>query len=201
MILNAIKKIKKKLYYWFNKKKFYMLGKNVAIDKPLLINEKQNISIGDNTWFRANARIETVNSWNGIKMQPFLDIGQNCSFEQDLHLICGSSVEIGSDCVFSARVYISDVNHEYCDISKSVMRQPLICKNVKIGDGCFVGINTSILPGVILGNHCVVGANSVVTHSFPDYSVICGSPAICIKRYDEILNIWRITDKDGNYKD
>lgn len=55
-------------------------------------------------------------------------------------------------------------------------------KDVVIGNDCWIGINSVILPGVSLGEHTIVGAGSVVTHSFPDgYVVIAGNPAKIIR--------------------
>ncbi|MBS7109518.1 MAG: hypothetical protein KH076_09760 [Streptococcus sp.] len=46
-------------------------------------------------------------------------------------------------------------------------------------------MNSVILPGVILGDHTIVGAGAVVTHSFPDgYCIIGGNPARIIKALD-----------------
>lgn len=46
-----------------------------------------------------------------------------------------------------------------------------------------IGMNSVILPGAILEKHCVVGANSVVSGVFDDYSVIVGTPAKVVKKY------------------
>lgn len=51
----------------------------------------------------------------------------------------------------------------------------------------------------VLGKHCVIGANSVVTRDIPDYSVAAGCPARIIKRYDFETQQWRKTDKDGTF--
>lgn len=55
-------------------------------------------------------------------------------------------------------------------------------KDVILGEKCWIGMNSIILPGVTLGPHTTVGAGSVVTKSFPDgYCVIAGNPAKKIK--------------------
>lgn len=57
---------------------------------------------------------------------------------------------------------------------------------VVIGDYCWIGMNSIIMPGVSLGPSVIVGGGSVVTHSFPDgYVVIAGNPAKIIKNLDK----------------
>ena len=58
---------------------------------------------------------------------------------------------------------------------------PLKTGSIKIGDHSWVGANSIIMPGVELGEFCVVAANSFVDKSFPPYSVIGGNPAKLIK--------------------
>jgi acetyltransferase-like isoleucine patch superfamily enzyme len=55
---------------------------------------------------------------------------------------------------------------------------------VVIGDCCYIGPMSIISKGVILGQRCVVAANSFVNKSFPDHSVIGGTPA---KRLGEVI--------------
>jgi len=58
---------------------------------------------------------------------------------------------------------------------------PIITMPVKIGDHCWIGANAIIMPGVELGECCVVAANAYVDRSFPPYSVIGGTPARLLK--------------------
>ncbi|VVE84408.1 acyltransferase [Pandoraea sputorum] len=48
---------------------------------------------------------------------------------------------------------------------------------VKVGDYCFIGTGSILLPGAVLGKGCVVAVGSVVRGEFPDHSVIAGNPA------------------------
>ncbi len=59
-------------------------------------------------------------------------------------------------------------------------------KDVTLGKQCWIGMNSMILPGVVLGDHTVVGAGSVVTKSFPEGHVIIGGNPAKIIRHLEI---------------
>ena len=55
---------------------------------------------------------------------------------------------------------------------------------MEIGEDCKIYNNAVILPGVTIGNHSVVGANSLVIEGvYPDFSIIVGSPAKIVRRY------------------
>ena len=52
---------------------------------------------------------------------------------------------------------------------------------VRIGSGSWLGFGTVVLPGADIGEHVVIGANSVVTGVIPSYTVAAGAPARVIK--------------------
>jgi acetyltransferase-like isoleucine patch superfamily enzyme len=81
-------------------------------------------------------------------------------------------------------VYITDQNHGYEDITRPISQQTQPERAVVIGDGSWLGYGAVVLPGVTIGKHCVIGANSVVTSDIPDFSVAVGVPARVIRRYD-----------------
>jgi acetyltransferase-like isoleucine patch superfamily enzyme len=58
---------------------------------------------------------------------------------------------------------------------------------ISIGNDVFVGIRSVIMPGVRIGNRCVIGAGSVVTRSVPDGLVVAGNPARVITTYADLM--------------
>lgn len=59
------------------------------------------------------------------------------------------------------------------------------CRKMKgdviIGDNCFIGNYAVILPGVTIGNECIIGAGSIVTKDIPNNCIAAGNPARVIK--------------------
>lgn len=150
-----------------------------------------NVNIGARVRIYPHARIESL----GGKIY----IGDNTSIGQGLHLVSALKVVIGDGVTISSNVFISDVDHRYKDIDVHIMEQSLVKVETIVSNNCFIGVGAVILPGTYLGKQCVVGANSVVRGRFPDYSVIAGSPAKIIKRYDSAAKSWKRTDCKGNF--
>lgn len=62
-----------------------------------------------------------------------------------------------------------------------------ITARITVGNDVYIGVRTVILPGVTIGNRCIIGAGSVVSRSIPDNSVAVGVPARVIKSTDDYL--------------
>ena len=62
-------------------------------------------------------------------------------------------------------------------VEAPIITTALVIKPVKVGFGADIGMNASILPGVTIGAHAIVGAGSVVVHDVPEYAIVAGSPA------------------------
>ncbi len=90
-------------------------------------------------------------------------------------------IRVGNDVWTGHHVYITDQNHGYEDLNLPISRQVMPERPVSIGDGTWLGHGTVVLPGVNIGHHVVVGANSVVTRDLPDNCVAAGVPARVIK--------------------
>jgi len=84
---------------------------------------------------------------------------------------------LGRGCYIAPNVGIITVNH---DIEN--LREHAEAEDVELGDNCWIGMNSIVLPGVILGARTIVAAGSVVTKSFPQGAVVLGGvPAVIIK--------------------
>lgn len=99
-------------------------------------------------------------------------------------------VQIGNNCLLAQHVVISGLNHHYQDIKKPIGEQGVYGLPVRIEDNCWIGANVSILSGVTIGKHSVIGAGSVVTADVPAYHVAVGNPARLVKKYDHRLRAW-----------
>jgi len=114
---------------------------------------------------------------------PVVSIGDRCLIGRGSGIVGHFSIEIGDDVWTGHNVYITDQNHGYEDVSLPISKQSQPERAVKIGSGSWLGYGSVVLPGVTIGEHCVIGANSVVTRDVPSYSVAVGVPARVIKRY------------------
>ena len=56
---------------------------------------------------------------------------------------------------------------------------------IAIGDGSFLGMNSVVMPGVTIGERCVIGAGAVVTRDIPNGHVAAGVPARCLKSIEQ----------------
>jgi acetyltransferase-like isoleucine patch superfamily enzyme len=66
-------------------------------------------------------------------------------------------------------------------ITEPIITTGLVIKPVTVGFGADIGMNASILPGVQIGAHSIVGAGAVVTNDVPEYAIVAGVPARLIR--------------------
>ena len=87
-------------------------------------------------------------------------------------------ITIKDNVMIAANAQIISNNHDPYDL------QILLCKPVVLEEGAWIGAGATILPGVRVGKHAIVGAMSVVTKDVPDYGVVVGNPAKIVKELD-----------------
>lgn len=156
-----------------------------------LLNE--NTNIGKNTILESRAFIRVTDGGR-------LSIGQNCNISSDVSIIVKGGVVTIRDNVFIGKGSVIVSNDlivigsdsqvaEYCTIRDQdhniknipIRNSGMVTAPITIGKDCWLGAKVTVTKSVEIGNHSVVGANSVVTKNIPEKEVFCGSPAKRIK--------------------
>ena len=99
-----------------------------------------------------------------------------------LHNTIIGPVEIGNHVNLAQGITVTALNHNFSDTNKRIDEQGVSTNPVTIEDDVWVGANAVILPGVTIGEHCVIAAGAVVTKDVPPHSLVAGVPAKVIKQ-------------------
>lgn len=172
------------------------LGIKIPFSKN--INFEPNVRVGSGTRLYDYGGIINVctntNICNNSKFivgkDGYLYIGKNCLLgEQGIYNVFDDLI-LGNNVITADRVSFVTNIHLYNDISVAIKDQKSTHDKIIVGDGCWLGMNVTILPGTIIGKNCVVAAHSVVKGIFPDYCVIAGVPGRIVKKYNYTTNQW-----------
>jgi lipopolysaccharide O-acetyltransferase len=142
----------------------------------------KGIVLGNNVMIGRGAWLDISRYTKGAK----IIIGNGTNIGRYVMISAAKEIKIGEKCLLSHNITLADHDHDFFDPDISPMDAGITePKEITIEDECFIGAHSFILKGVHLGKHSVVGANSVVTKSFPAYCVIAGSPAKLIRSLRE----------------
>jgi acetyltransferase-like isoleucine patch superfamily enzyme len=113
-----------------------------------------------------------------------VSIGDRCLIGRGSGIVGHLGVDIGDDVWTGHHVYVTDQNHGYTDPRLPISRQVQPERPVRIGAGSWLGHGTVVLPGAQIGEHVVIGANSVVTGEIPAFTVAVGAPARVVAKIE-----------------
>lgn len=154
----------------------------------------QKFSAGRGLWLEAVTDYAPA----GQKFSPELVIGNRVSVGEYVHIGCNHRIVIGDDVLMGSKIYITDHNHGVYrgDNADSPAIPPADRRltegeSVEIGARCWIGEFVTILPGVTIGEGCIIGSHSTVTHDIPANSIAVGSPARVVKQWDELTGQWQ----------
>ena len=160
-------------------------GSIICFPATSLMNERF-IEIGENTMIGPHVALSAgMAPGQECLSQPVVRIGDRCLIGRSSGIVGHFSIDIGDDVWTGHHVYITDQNHGYDNVDIPISQQSMPEKPVRIGSGSWLGHGTVVLPGADIGEHVVIGANSVVTGSIPSFSVAVGAPARVVKSMSE----------------
>lgn len=112
-------------------------------------------------------------------LNPFkIECGDNVNIGFYSYLQAGGGIILGSNTLMGPYAKIWTQSHRYQDPHTPVNVQGAEFKPVVIGDDVWIGANAFIMPGTVIGDRCVVSANSVVgAKEYPSGSILAGYPA------------------------
>ena len=182
--------------------KFKTQPNNFVMDEPSRLINPQCMEIGDDVYLGPNSMLNCIVQTPASVMSappgtpvkhydPVIRLGNRVSATGGLQLAACLDITIEDDVLFATNINLTDALHEFSNIDVPYKFQGLWqAAPIKVKRGSWIGQNVVITPGVTVGEMCIVGANSVVNHDIPDYSIAVGTPARVIKKWDPQSNDW-----------
>lgn len=181
-----------------------IIDKNIRLIRfPFILRGRQFVSFGKQLTTGYWCRFEVFPTDNDKRKR--LIIGDNIQMNDFVHICALDRVEIGDGCLFASHVYISDNSHgrygggqneSSPDVAPD--HREYITAPVKIGKNVWLAEGVIVMPGVTIGDGCVIGAHSVVNKDIPAASMAVGSPAKVVKRYDYEKKRWMKVNKEND---
>lgn len=138
-----------------------------------------NTFIGDYTYFNKLNIMSEI--WND---EVKCIIGKFCSIGPENHILLAEEHHKDWNTIFPICEFLAP------DINTTTYAKG----DVVIGNDVWTGIGVTILSGVNIGDGCIIGAGSVVTHSIPPYCIAAGNPAKIIKKRFSEDTIRKLTE-------
>ena len=178
---------------WF---KFLMKATKVKYGKGLLLKGVPvifnkggaSLEIGDNVTIKSSFLSNLVGLYSRTIIvtrtpEAKIKIGNNVGIS-GATIYARKGIEIGDNTLIGGNVKILDNDFHPIEVEarNADIREKIGTKPIKIGKNCFIGCNSIILKGTVLGDGCVVGAGAVVSGKFDDGCVVAGNPARVVKK-------------------
>lgn len=127
--------------------------------RKLVLRRLYGFTIGEDVYISPKAYLDK-------NLNGFIHIGDNCFVTRDVIILTHTQAKQGGP------------RGLWGEIEKG---------KVTIGNNVFIGVKTVIMPGVTIGDNCIIGACSLVTKSIPDNSIAFGQPARVVKKSIEVV--------------
>jgi acetyltransferase-like isoleucine patch superfamily enzyme len=149
------------------------VGNDLQVGPDVVLKHPETMEFGDCVFIGAQTMIQ--GRFDGAcKIGSHVWVGPQAYFDAR-HLVLENYVGWGPGAKVLGSVHTGVPNTD------PIITTDLVVKPVTVGFGADIGMNASILPGVHVGAHSIVGAGAVVTEDIPDYAIVAGVPARVIR--------------------
>ena len=125
---------------------------------------------------RITTDLKLVGEFRNLILEKNAEINAGC------FLLAKDKITLGENSTLAYNVSVLTSANPNGPHNKLSQIYPKIQSPVKIGANSWVGASAIILPGITIGDFCIVAAGSVVTKDVPDYTVVAGIPAKMVKK-------------------
>jgi acetyltransferase-like isoleucine patch superfamily enzyme len=171
------------------------IGANLRLGKGAIfrLGHAAQLSIGRDFKMEYGSRMFVTTDWTiGDKVQIAthcaifsreggvagkVEIGDGTHIGDHSIIDCAANVTIGKEVAIGPNCVLYSHDHDYTSDSSAAWRGGLICKDITIEDGAWVGSGVTILPGTTIGKRAVIAAGAVVTKDVPAHTIWGGIPA------------------------
>jgi acetyltransferase-like isoleucine patch superfamily enzyme len=160
----------------YRRRRFYSFGRRSVIHRPMWIFGAHQMALGSEVLILHSCWL-SVEMWAWNSSPPVLRIGNRVGIRPFCAISASRSIRIDDDVILGAFTSVVDSDHTFSMGRPNVMHNPQESAPIRIGRGTWVAERVAILKGADIGRCCIIGANSVVRGTIPDYSVAVGAPA------------------------
>ncbi|MEO6152855.1 MAG: hypothetical protein ABIT09_02210 [Croceibacterium sp.] len=175
------------------RRRFAAYGKGARVSPFAIVKGMGNVTIGPNS--HVGRRTQMLANCSGMEPEACkIAIGQNTYVGQGCTLSAHGLLSIGNNITIGDNAYISAGQHAFANPGTRIIDQPLLRGEVEIADGAWIGYGAFIssTKRLLIGAGAVVAANAVVTRDVPALTMVGGTPARPIKRFDTASGEWRL---------
>ncbi|MEN8233090.1 MAG: acyltransferase [Thermodesulfobacteriota bacterium] len=152
-----------------------VINDKVTLDAGCFHEQGAAIMLGDKVFIGAGSLLHTEVGNGRIVLRSGCSIGSFCVVKAK------GDITIGEDVLLAAYCKIGNCSAE----CKGLLQDKVVAVNtdndIEIESGCWLGVRSTVMPGVIVGEGSIVGAHAVVRHVLPRYVVAVGVPAKVIR--------------------
>lgn len=176
------------LGWWLFRTK--MIDRHVRLFRfPLVIRGRKYIDFGNKLTTGVGCRFDCFPGAHPNKVKLYF--GNDVQINDYVHIVAMDRVTIGDNVLMASHIFISDNSHgsykgdnNDSDPTIAPTQREYFTRPISIGKNTWIGEGVIIMPGVNIGEGCIIGAHSVVSKNIPDFTIAVGTPATVVKQYN-----------------